>query len=130
VLSTSPELDLAVLGIIATTSGEEVDWDETYLPYCELGDSDELQVLDNLYIFGYPGIGGDTVTVTQGVVGGFTAEEGVGNRAWIKTATTIAGGNSGGTAVNDDGELVGVPTQLAVRRLPPAGRYQRRRPDR
>lgn len=111
VQTASAKLDLAVLRITMTTSGEEIDWKRVRLPYCELGDSDELEVLDNLYIFGYPGIGGETITVTQGVVGGFTAEEGIGNRAWIKTSTGIAGGNSGGTGVNDYGELVGVPTQ-------------------
>ena len=35
-------------------------------------------------------------------------------RAWIKTDATISGGNSGGTAVDDDGKLVGIPTQAAA----------------
>ena len=41
---------------------------------------------------------------------GFTAERGIGRRAWIKTDATIAGGNSGGLAANRSGQLIGVPT--------------------
>ncbi len=80
-----------------------------------MGDSDALELGDTLSIFGYPGIGGETVTFTAGSVAGFTAQQGLRDRrAWIKTDATIAGGNSGGTAVNEDGELVGVPTQAAA----------------
>ncbi len=112
VMAASPDLDLAVLRIVTTIAGDEVDWDRVQLPYVEVGDSDLLEPGDNIYIFGYPGIGGETVTFTQGVVSGFTAEEGVGDRAWIKTDAAISGGNSGGTAVSDDGTLIGVPTQV------------------
>lgn len=111
VLVEDPALDLAVLRIVSTCDGRAINWKKVKLPYCALGDSDELLPLDRLYIFGYPGIGGDTITVVAGEVSGFTAEAGVGNRAWIKTNAAIAGGNSGGTAVDEDGELVGVPTQ-------------------
>ncbi len=112
VVAGSPEMDLAVLRITTDIGGEAIDWDEVRLPYLELGDSGELEPGDSLYIFGYPGIGGETVTFTSGVVSGFTSEEGVGERAWIKTDAAISGGNSGGTAVSDDGTLVAVPTQV------------------
>jgi len=111
VVAAKPRLDLAVLRVTSTPDGKPVNWSKTKLPHATLGDSDELLPLDKLYIFGYPGIGGDTITVVEGEVSGFTAEVGVGNRAWIKTNATIAGGNSGGTAVDEDGKLVGVPTQ-------------------
>ena len=69
------------------------------LPAIELGDSDSLNLGDRISIFGYPGIGGETVTYTSGNVSGFGGEPGVReSRAWIKTDATIAGGNSGGTA--------------------------------
>ena len=85
------------------------------LPTVPLGDSDAMQLGDRLAIFGYPGIGGETVTFTSGNVSGFTGDKNVrSHRAWIKTDATIAGGNSGGTAVNQAGQLVGVPTQAAA----------------
>lgn len=113
VAAQSPELDLAVLRIVAGTDGKPVK--NLNLPYVPLGDSDTLELGDVLSIFGYPGIGGETVTFTSGSVAGFTSEPKIKDRrAWIKTDATIAGGNSGGTAVNDEGELVGIPTQAAA----------------
>ncbi len=112
VVAASPELDLAVVRITRKISGETVSASKLKLPYVKLGDSDELETGDSIYIFGYPGIGGETLTFTSGVVSGFTSEKGVGNRAWIKTDAAISGGNSGGTGVNDDGLLIGVPTQV------------------
>ena len=80
-----------------------------------LGDSDVLELGDSLRIFGYPGIGGETVTLASGTVSGFSHERGVKDRrAWVKTDATIAGGNSGGTAINERGELIGIPTQAAA----------------
>ena len=111
VVAESPQLDLAVVRIVADVKGRRVrDLD---LPAVALGDSDRLDLGDRISIFGYPGIGGETVTFTSGNVSGFSAERNV-RRAWIKTDATIAGGNSGGTAINDDECLVGIPTQAAA----------------
>ena len=113
VLATDPRLDLAVVRIVADVRGRPVRGQ--LFPSVPLGDSDKLDLGDRLAIFGYPGIGGDTVTYTSGNVSGFTAESGVrSHRAWIKTDATIAGGNSGGTAVDEAGRLVGIPTQAAA----------------
>jgi serine protease Do len=113
VLVQSPELDLALLKVVSDTNGRAVS--NLNLPYVPLGDSDALELGDTISIFGYPGIGGETVTFTSGSVSGFTQEEKLRlARAWIKTDATIAGGNSGGTAINAGGELVGVPTQAAA----------------
>jgi S1-C subfamily serine protease len=103
-------LDLAVIQITSTLDGADVDPNSLNLPFVQLGNSDELHVGDHINIFGYPGIGGETITFTDGSVSGFTAEEGLGDRAWIKTNATIAGGNSGGLAANDTGFIIGVPT--------------------
>jgi len=100
-------LDLAVVQITELIGGGSAPRD---FPFVRLGDSDALEIGDDIRILGYPGIGGETITFTNGSVSGFTAERSVGNRAWIKTDATIAGGNSGGLAINDDGELIGVPT--------------------
>ncbi len=113
IVALAPELDLAVLKIVTDARGNRVrDLD---LPCVAPGDSDTLELADNMAIFGYPGIGGDTITFTSGSVAGFTRQGNVkARRAWIKTDATIAGGNSGGTAINHDGELIGIPTQAAA----------------
>lgn len=113
IVSQSPELDLAVLKITHELDGQRAN--RLNLPYIPVGDSDDLELADTLAIFGYPGIGGETVTFTSGSVAGFTSQKGVrSRRAWIKTDATIAGGNSGGTAINQEGKLVGIPTQAAA----------------
>jgi serine protease Do len=112
IVAKSPRLDLAVLRITKTLQGAPINPDELNLPYVELGDADTLEVGDELNIFGYPTIGGQTITYTQGRVAGFSNEEGIDyQRAWVKTDATISGGNSGGTAVDEKGLLIGVPTQ-------------------
>src|SRR4030065_1371770 len=78
-----------------------------------LGDSDQVEIGDHLRVLGYPGIGGETITFTEGAVSGFTSERAVEGRAWIKTDATIAGGTSGGMAVNSAGQLIGVPTRAS-----------------
>jgi hypothetical protein len=113
VAAFDPDLDLAVLRIVADVRGRRVG--DLALPALPLGDSDSLELGDRISIFGYPGIGGETVTFTSGNVSGFRKEDQVrASRAWIKTDATIAGGNSGGTAVNEHGMLVGIPTQAAA----------------
>lgn len=113
IVNYEPSLDLAVLRIIADARGRQVD--ELRLPSVPIGNSDQLELGHKLAILGYPGIGGETVTFTSGNVSGFTSERGVNDhRAWIKTDATISGGNSGGTAINESGQLIGVPTQAAA----------------
>ena len=106
-----PELDLAVIRLTGYLDGSKFDPEDLNLPALTLGDSDALEIGDAVHIFGYPGIGGETITLTSGNVSGFSRESGITGRAWIKTDATIAGGNSGGTAVDDNGALIGVPTQ-------------------
>lgn len=108
VVAFEPELDLAVVSIVADADGNEVEVAD--LPTIPVGDSDTVDLGDDLRILGFPGIGGETITLTRGSVAGFNTQAGIGNRAWIKTDATITGGNSGGAAINESGELIGVPT--------------------
>jgi S1-C subfamily serine protease len=104
-------LDLAVLRIVQDMHGNSIDPKTLKLPAIPIGNSDKLGLNDNLTIIGFPGIGGKTITETRGIVSGFTAQASIGDRAWIKTDTTIAGGDSGGAVLNDQGLIVGVPTR-------------------
>ncbi|MBN1265425.1 MAG: trypsin-like peptidase domain-containing protein [Anaerolineales bacterium] len=105
------DLDLAVIRVISDMEGNPVS---IAFPSVVLGDSDAIDIGEHIRILGYPGIGSDTITFTEGAVSGFTSERGIDGRAWIKTDATIAGGSSGGMAVNEVGELIGVPTQASA----------------
>ncbi len=112
VMQVDQNLDIAVIRIETDLNRTPVDRASLFLPYVPMGDSDALKLNDELIILGYPGIGGQTITLTDGRVGGFTYEEGYGSRAFVKTSATIAGGNSGGLAANSNGEIIGIPTQM------------------
>jgi S1-C subfamily serine protease len=114
VVQADPYLDLAVIRITHTTDLNPVSGDELDLPNVEIGSSADLVVGDDINIFGYPGIGGETVTFTRGVVSGFSLDAAITGPAWIKTDASISGGNSGGTAVDEEGKLIGVPTRAGV----------------
>ena len=112
VLQADAALDIAVIRVTTDYDGNPVDNASLNLPHVVLGDSDKLNLGDDITILGYPGIGGETVTLTSGKVSGFTSQPDYGQRAFIKTSATIAGGNSGGLAADSAGEIVGIPTQL------------------
>ena len=101
------QLDLAVVRIAADLNGDPV---EIEFPFLRLGDSDLVGLGDQLQVLGYPGIGGDTITLTRGAVSGFTEQRDIEGRAWIKTDAGITGGNSGGAALSTTGQLIGVPS--------------------
>lgn len=111
IVTKAPDLDLAVLQITADSDGNAIDPRDLNLSVVPVGNADDLELGDELSIFGYPGIGQGTITLTEGKVSGFLEGDGVSyQRAWIKTDAAISGGNSGGTAVDADGNLVGIPT--------------------
>lgn len=69
------------------------------------------KVGEEIFIIGFPNIGGSSITISKGIVSGFTKDSGV---SWIKTDASVSGGNSGGAAVNGKGELIGVPTMASA----------------
>ena len=103
-------LDLAVLQVLGDETGL-IDSGSLNLPFAPLGDSDTVQLGDSIDIYSFPAIGGNSLTFTRGVVSGFEFEPGINGRAWINTDAGMSGGSSGGTAVNERGELIGIPTQ-------------------
>jgi hypothetical protein len=111
VAADDPALDLAVLRIDRDAVGQPLDPAGLALPTLPLGSVAALDLGDPLNLFGYPAIGGDTLTYTRGIVAGFGFESGVDGPAWIKTDAVMSGGNSGGAAVDESGRLVGVPTR-------------------
>lgn len=103
-----PELDLALLRCELDLQGRP--YTPSNWPAIEAGTSEDLVPGDEVYVIGYPGIGGSTINLTSGKVSGFISARGGAGRDWIKTDAAIAHGNSGGTATDENGRIIGVPT--------------------
>lgn len=104
VIGTDPDTDLAVLKI-------EMD----KLPAIVLGNSDELQVGDQVLAIGNPfGVG---QTVTSGIVSALGRNQlGINNfENFIQTDAAINPGNSGGALIDVNGNLQGVNTAIYSR---------------
>lgn len=111
VVKTDPELDLALIQIVALADDPEAPLpDNLGLTPIEFGNSDELMISDEVNMFGYPGLGGNTPTYTRGIVSGFLDDNRDGVYEWFKTDAELNHGNSGGLATDDQGRFVGVPT--------------------
>ena len=104
IVLTNQERDLALLRVLPDKPETPID-----LPYVVIADSHKVELLDDVFIIGFPEKGGTTVTVNPGVVEGKDALD-----DWIKTNGRLLHGNSGGAAVNSEGKLIGVPTRVVV----------------
>ncbi|MDD5055021.1 MAG: RDD family protein [Candidatus Peribacteraceae bacterium] len=96
------EIDVAILRIVGARDGFTMP--SEFPTIGKIGSSDVLTFNDKLFIIGYPSFGGDTLTLTQGVMSGRLGDY------YIKTSAKIDSGNSGGAALNEKGELIGIPT--------------------
>jgi putative serine protease PepD len=107
-------LDLAVIQIYATISGKPVSPGSLHLPYLTIGNVAALQLDENVTTLGFPGMAqSDSITVTSGVVDTFVPDT-HGHvkdpRFELETTAKIGHGNSGGAAINNAGQLIGVPS--------------------
>ena len=107
-------LDLAVVQIYATLSGRPVSPDSLHLPYLPLGSDAAAQLDQTVTVLGFPGVAdSDSITVTSGVISTFIPDPlgHVSNpRFELETTARVAHGNSGGAAINNAGQLIGVPS--------------------
>ena len=106
------ELDLALLRVSALRSGDPLPAGVS-LTSVPISDSDAVEVGEAISIIGFPELGGATVTLTRGTVSGFHGQA-PHVHAWIKTDTEISPGNSGGMALNEQWELIGIPTVITA----------------
>lgn len=110
VVAQDADFDLAVLQITSEVGANLGSVVLSY-PSIRLADSDDVELGDSIRILSYPGVGGDAITYTSGVVSGFGFSESMDRRDWINTDATLSGGSSGGAALNEQGDLIGIPTQ-------------------
>ncbi len=59
---------------------------------------------EQIRVIGYPSLGGETLTITRGIVSGFDRSKN------LKTDAEINHGNSGGGAFDEDDHFIGVPS--------------------
>jgi Trypsin-like peptidase domain/S-layer homology domain len=64
---------------------------------------------DRVTVVGYPASGGETITITQGQISGSETHNGY---RYFKTDTKFDHGSSGGTAFDQNGNYIGIPTYL------------------
>jgi putative serine protease PepD len=103
-------LDAAVIQIYADEDGNELTSDLN-LPTMPIGNSDDLRTGDDVTVLGFPGISqSGAVTITKGVISTFIPSQEFGSRSEIDTDTRIAPGNSGGAAINNDAQIIGIPS--------------------
>ena len=111
VVKTDPDLDLALVQIVALSDDPETPLPANLgLTPITRGDSDTLQIGDEINFYGFPGLGGNSVTFTAGKVSGFLDENRDGIFEWIKTDGELNHGNSGGLATDANGAFIGVPS--------------------
>jgi S1-C subfamily serine protease len=92
------------------------------MPTLQFADSASLQIGDKIHIIGFPSVvlGHELLnatakmeaSVTSGAVSGFRQDRA--NQAVIQIDAPVAAGNSGGPALNDAGDVIGVLTFVAV----------------
>jgi S1-C subfamily serine protease len=104
-----PDVDLALIRCDSDLNGQP--WWPQYWPAVPLGDSKGIVPGEQVWVLGYPDAGGSAMRVTAGLVSGWSGEHGgAASRAFMRTDAAISSGNSGGTAADRFGRLIGVPT--------------------
>lgn len=103
---------------VCFTSGELVGYDESIdlalLSYREpgdlepitLSDSERIEIGDQVVMYGYPAIGGENITRSEGNIAGY-------QDPYYKIDGAVDHGNSGGAALDPSGELIGVPSRVS-----------------
>jgi len=96
------------LGLVEVDfGGQSLAPDWPVLQIAELADEPRLGA--PIRVFGYPGIGGDSITFTSGFVAGWARDQGANeDAAVLKIDITIAGGSSGSAVLDTSGRVVGV----------------------
>ncbi|HEX3424993.1 MAG TPA: FHA domain-containing protein [Acidimicrobiales bacterium] len=107
-------LDLALVQIYSDASGRAVNSSSLHLPYLRLGDDARLRLDEAVTVLGFPGVTqSDSLTVTSGVISTFIPDalkHDPDPRFELETTARVAHGNSGGAAVDNAGDLIGVPS--------------------
>jgi serine protease Do len=115
--SDGKELTARVLGEDASSDLAVLDVEATNLPAVELGDSDQVQVGDDVVAIGNALDLDGGLSATRGIVSGLHREIPTQNggrlEGLIQTDAAINPGNSGGPLVDAQGRVIGINTAIA-----------------
>lgn len=100
-IASDKDLDIALLKIETINNYSSQDT----FSHLNLNTSDLTSVNDEVTALGYPSIGGDTITITRGVVSG---KEDKHNKSWLKTDAVMSYGSSGGAAIDSNAGIIGI----------------------
>ena len=113
-------MDFAILDIIGGFNKNDPDDPEfsfglnleTISPFVErcAAQGPEIKIGKEIYVLGYPAIGGRLITITKGIISGFAADG-------PKISAAIDQGSSGGVVIDTDGCYVGMPLYGTVGKL-------------
>jgi len=107
-VANNKDMDVAILKLNQTdVFGQSVP-DLKYLNYKT---SSEPKEESTVQVIGYPGSGGDTITITKGQISGF---DNYNNFTYFKTDTDFDHGSSGGTVMDMEGNYIGIPTYIVT----------------
>jgi S1-C subfamily serine protease len=98
--------DLAILELEGEPPGK--------LPKSLDGYSGPIELGDEIRVFGYPSIGGESLTVSSGIVSGVDRSD---RYSYYKVTADISAGNSGGPVVDSRGRLIGIATAIRRQRI-------------
>ncbi len=113
VIGASENPDFALLQIDRDADGRSIDPNTLNMPFIPFA-STPVDLGDEIHVFGFPGIGEGYLVLTQGTITTIQNGDLNGRRipVWNQTDAEISPGNSGGLAVNNAGEMVGIPTAV------------------
>lgn len=112
----STDYDMALLRITADNAGRSVSpASHPDIPHLRFASSTtDISRGDEIGIFGYPGIGDNELVYTTGIISSIQYGNYAGRNipVWYRTNAQMSPGNSGGVAINQRGEVIGVPTYV------------------
>jgi serine protease Do len=99
VVWSDEELDLAILKVADLAPGLTFVLEPRY---------ERMNIGEDVRVVGFPGIGGSTLTLTEGVISGLLRDP----EEFYKVSAEVNRGNSGGPVLDEDGRLIGIATAL------------------
>ena len=109
IVAVAPESDLAVLRVEETP-----DFDG--FAFVPRGDSDAVRLADTVYTLSYPGAARGGLVTTRGSILSLLTATGDTAPTYLLTDASASPGSSGGIAINERGEVIGIVSAVILRR--------------